>query len=150
VRAPNETEEQVVAALEEWAAAYAGKDADAFAGRFSDDDDVLLFGTGSDEVAVGRQEIADLLRRDFEQADQLRFTLGEVRVSAAGDVAWAGTHDATVDARVGGQEESYSALRLTAVLQRRDGRWLIQHAHLSAPLAGQEVGQSFPARHRPG
>ena len=143
MNASEETQQQVVAALGEWAAAYRRMDADAYAAAFSDDDDVLLFGTGSDEVVVGRDNIAELLRRDFEQADQLRVGLGEVSVSAAGDVAWAATHDAVVDARVGGKDQSFP-LRITTVMQRRDGQWVIQHAHVSAPLAGQESGQSFP------
>ena len=149
MRAPAETQQQVIAALEEWAAAYGRKDADAYAAAFGEDDDVLLFGTGTDEVAVGRERIAELLRRDFEQADQLRATLGDVHVSAAGDVAWAATHDAVVEASVGGQDQSF-ALRMSVVLQRTDGRWVIQHAHISAPLAEQEAGQSFPAGDRSG
>jgi uncharacterized protein (TIGR02246 family) len=149
MKAPPRIQQQVVKALDDWATAYGRKDAEAYAAAFSDDDDVLLFGTGSDEVVVGRREIAELLRRDFDQADQLRVTLGEVRVSAAGDVAWAATHDAVVGARVGGQDQSFP-LRITAVLQRRNGRWAIQHAHISAPLAGQEPGQPFPTGPRSG
>src|SRR5690349_4134283 len=143
MKASEETQQQVVAALGDWAAAYGRMDADAYAAAFSDDDDVLLFGTGSDEVVVGRVNIAELLRRDFEQADQLRVGLGEVSISAAGDVAWAATHDAVVEARVGGKDQSFP-VRITAVMQRKDGQWVIQHAHVSAPLAGQESGQSFP------
>ena len=143
MKASLETQQQVVAALDDWAAAYGRKDADAYAAAFSDDDDVLLFGTGTDEVVVGRGKIAELLRRDFEQADQLQVRLGEVRVSAAGDVAWAATPDAVVEATVAGEDQSLP-LRITAVLQRMNGKWVIQHAHVSAPLAGQEPGQSFP------
>jgi PhnB protein len=146
MRASKGTEQQVVAALDDWAAAYGRKDADAYATAFGDDDDVLLFGTGSDEVVAGRKKIADLLRRDFEEADELLVRLGEVQVSAAGDVAWAATRDAVIEASVGGQKRTIP-LRITAVLQRTDGRWLIQHAHVSAPLAGQEPGKSFPTGH---
>ena len=117
MKASEETQQQVVAALGDWAAAYGRMDAEAYAAVFSDDDDVLLFGTGSDKVVVGRDNIAELLRRDFEQADQLRVGLGEVSVSAAGDVAWAATHDAVVEARVGGKDQSFP-LRITAVMQR--------------------------------
>src|SRR5437016_6154741 len=52
---------------------------------------------------------------------------------------------AVVDASVAGQDESFP-LRITAVLERRDDRWVIQHAHFSAPTFTQEPGQSFPAR----
>jgi ketosteroid isomerase-like protein len=49
MKASLETQQQVVAALDDWAAAYGRKDADAYAAAFSDDDDVLLFRTGTDE-----------------------------------------------------------------------------------------------------
>lgn len=144
MRASTQTEQQVIAVLDEWAAAYDRKDPDAYAATFSEDDDVLLFGTGSDEVVAGRDKIAELLQRDFEEADQLRVRLGDLHVSEAGEVAWAATHNAVVEVSAGGQDQTIP-LRLTAVLQRRDGRWLIQHAHVSAPLAGQQPGHSFPS-----
>jgi uncharacterized protein (TIGR02246 family) len=143
MRASAESEQQVIAVLDALAAAYARKEVDAFVDQFSDEDDVVVFGTGIDEVRVGRQQIAAQARRDFGEADRLAFRLGEVRVSAAGEVAWAVLPDAAIEASVGGQEESF-ALRVTMVLQQRDGRWLIHRAHISAPLAGQEPGRSFP------
>lgn len=143
MRASKETEQQVVAALEGWAAAYGDKDADAYAAAFGDGDDVLLLGTGSDEVVVGRDKIAELLRRDFEEAESVLVNLGGLQVSSNGDVAWAVTHDAAVEATIGGQHLTMP-LRITTVLRRTDGHWLIQHAHVSAPLAGQEPGKSFP------
>lgn len=143
MRASKETEQQVVAALEGWAAAYGDKDADAYAAAFGDGDDVLLLGTGSDEVVVGRDKIAELLRRDFEEAESVLVNLGGLQVSSDGDVAWAVTHDAAVEATIGGQHLTMP-LRITTVLRRTDGHWLIQHAHVSAPLAGQEPGKSFP------
>jgi ketosteroid isomerase-like protein len=52
-------ERELRAMLQEWADAYGRKDADAYAAMFSDRDDVIVFGTGADEVRVGPQEIAE-------------------------------------------------------------------------------------------
>jgi uncharacterized protein (TIGR02246 family) len=147
MRASPEVEREVGAVLQEWVAAYGRKDADAYVGLFSDEDDVVVFGTGVDEVRVGRREIAEQARRDFEQSDQLAARLGDVRVSVAGEVAWATMSSAAVEASVAGQDESFP-LRITAVLELRDDRWVIQHAHFSAPTFTQEPGHSFPARER--
>ncbi len=139
-----ETQQQVAAALDEWAAAYGRKDAVAFAAAFGDHDGVVLLGTGADEIAVGRAAIRDLLQRDFDEADELAVTFGDLRVSTARDLAWAVTSNAIVHATVGGESQAIP-VRVTMILQHVDTRWLIQHAHVSAPLAGQEVGHSFPA-----
>jgi uncharacterized protein (TIGR02246 family) len=147
MRASAETAQQVNAVLDALAAAYGSKDVDAFVAQFSDEDDVVVFGTGADEVRLGREQIAKQARRDFEEADRLVFRLGDVRVSAAGEVAWAVMPDAAIDASVGGHERSF-ALRVTMVLQQRDGRWLIHHTHISAPLGAQEPGRSFPTGDR--
>jgi uncharacterized protein (TIGR02246 family) len=138
------TQQQVIAAMNDWAAAYDRKDAAAYADAFGGDDDVILLGTGSDEIAVGRNAIRHMIQRDFEEAEQVRVELGDVRVAAAGDVAWAVMPDAAVEVTVDGQQQSIP-LRITAVFQSTDGRWLIRHAHVSAPMTAQEAGHSFPA-----
>ncbi|HTU85757.1 MAG TPA: SgcJ/EcaC family oxidoreductase [Solirubrobacteraceae bacterium] len=135
---------QLAAALDEWAAAYARKDADAFAAAFGDHDDVVLLGTGGDEIAVGRAAIRDLLQRDFDEAGELDVKFGELRISTTADVAWVVAPDAVIEATLGGETQSI-AVRITTVLQHTDGGWLIQHAHVSAPMANQDVGHSFPA-----
>jgi uncharacterized protein (TIGR02246 family) len=135
-----QTQQHLVAALEEWAAAYARKDAAAF----GDHDGVVLLGTGGDEIAIGRAAIRDLLQRDFDEAGDLEVKFGELRISTAGDVGWAVAPDAVIEATVSGERQSIP-VRITTVLERADGRWLIQHAHVSAPMANQEVGHSFPA-----
>jgi ketosteroid isomerase-like protein len=43
--------------LQDWADAYGRKDADAYAAMFSDRDDVIVFGTGADEVRVGLRRL---------------------------------------------------------------------------------------------
>lgn len=139
-----QTDQHLAAALDEWAAAYARKDPAAFAAAFGDHDGVVLLGTGRDEIAIGRAAIRDLLQRDFDEAGDLEVKFGELRISTAGDVAWAVAPNAVIEATVSGQRQSIP-VRITTVLERFDGRWLIQHAHVSAPMVNQEVGHSFPA-----
>ena len=66
-------------------------------------------------------------------------------VSAEGPVAWV-IADATISARVGRQKITMSPLRFTAVLVHRGRRWLRAQSHLSMPYAGQQAGQSWPAK----
>lgn len=62
--------------------------------------------------------------------------------SAAGSVAWIRTQG-EVYARMG-SIRIYLPTRVTAVLELRDGGWLIQQLHLSVPAQGQTEGESFP------
>jgi antitoxin VapB len=136
MRASSEIEQQVEAVLDEFAAAYARKDVDAAIALFSDDEDAVVFGTGADEVRVGREQVADQLRRDFAEAGRLLVKFGDARISAAGEVAWAATSDASIDVTVAGEDQSLS-LRLTARTARlRAGR--------RAPSTGTKVPSGTP------
>jgi ketosteroid isomerase-like protein len=111
---------------------------------FAPDPDVVMFGTGADEKRVGPAEIRAQAERDWSQTEAASMSYGWTSVSAAGDVAWVSS-DLTFALRAGGQAMQMRA-RLTAVLERREGSWLIVQAHFSLPAAGQEEGQSVPNR----
>jgi ketosteroid isomerase-like protein len=55
-------------------------------------------------------------------------------------VAWVA---ADGQGQVGSQEISFP-LRMTAVLEQRDGKWLIAQSHISVPSVVQEEGDSVP------
>jgi uncharacterized protein (TIGR02246 family) len=137
------TDHDVRALIDEWSAAYASKDLDRLMELFGDGDDVLVFGTGADEIRRGQDQLRAQAERDFGQADSLEFETGDVRIGSSGDVAWATMDNARVNASAGGQEMSLP-IRATLVLVRGDGGWVVQHAHVSVPMAGQDEGQSFP------
>ena len=81
-------------------------------------------------------------QRDWSQTDTSAIRYEWMSVSAAGDVAWAAT-DAAFELSVNGQEMSFPA-RITFVLEKHGGRWLIVQSHFSLPSAGQEEGEAFP------
>jgi ketosteroid isomerase-like protein len=109
---------------------------------FAPDDDVALIGTGADEKRSGRAEIEAQAKRDWQQTEALAMRFNDIAVSAAGNVAWACT-DGAFEIEAGGQEMTLPA-RVTLVLERRGGAWLIVQAHFSAPFSGQSEGQSAP------
>ena len=133
-------DDQIRAVLDEFVAGYANKDADAVIGLF--DKRAIVFGTGADEVREGRDEMAEQIRRDFEQSGTLNFDPGNVSVGSAGDVAWITTADAVVSGDAGGQSFSMT-IRGTLVLRRSGDEWRIVHSHISTPTAEQAEGESF-------
>jgi class 3 adenylate cyclase len=118
------------------------RDAESAVEFFADDPDVFLYGTGVDEARKGRAEIRAQIERDLSQSDAWSWTLGQQSISSAGDVAWT-AGDVVIRVTVGDDTLDVPH-RLTTVLERRDGRWLMLQMHLSVPNGGQAIGQSFP------
>jgi ketosteroid isomerase-like protein len=144
MKADNNTETAVRATLDKLAEGYARRNVETLLSAFAPDPDVVMFGTGADEKRVGPAEIRAQAERDWSQTEAASMSYGWTSVSAAGDVAWVSS-DLTFALRAGGQAMQMRA-RLTAVLERREGSWLIVQAHFSLPAAGQEEGQSVPNR----
>jgi ketosteroid isomerase-like protein len=139
--ADSQTQDEVLAALHRMTGAYRKRDLEGVMAAFGSDPDVMLFGTGADEVRRGKDAIRTQVQRDWGQTDEVSLALRWGPVSAAGDVAWAWA-EGTFDFRAGDVEGSLPA-RLSAVLERRDGQWLIVHSHFSTPAAAQVEGESF-------
>jgi len=139
--ADSQTQSEVLAALQRMTDAYQKRDLEAVMSAFGSDPDVMIFGTGADEMRRGKDAIRTQVQRDWDQSDELSMALRWGPVSAAGDVAWAWA-EGSFDFRAGDVEGSLPA-RLSAVLERRDGQWLIVHSHFSTPAAGQAEGESF-------
>jgi len=115
---------------------------DAAVPLFADDPDVFLQGTGVDEARTGRAAIREQIERDLTQSDALSWTLSPQSVSSAGSVAWTA---GDVLIRVTIREKTLDIPhRLTTVLERRGGKWLILQMHLSIANGAQAAGQSFP------
>jgi ketosteroid isomerase-like protein len=105
------------------------------------DDDVVGIGTGPDEWRVGPAAFRAQLERDLAQSEALSVDYEPLVVSEAGPVAWVAGR-ATVQAWVDGQDLALTG-RFTAVLEQREGRWLLMQTHFSLPAAEQAEGRSF-------
>lgn len=132
---------EVQALMEQWMDHYKAKDADALV-RLASGDDVVVVGTGADEVRFGLAEFRAQAERDFSQADEVEMVVDNLRVTPAGDAAFAYC-DITVSGTAGGQSFEMAGLRCTFGLVSTDQGWRIAQAHLSAPHADQAEGSSF-------
>jgi ketosteroid isomerase-like protein len=141
MRASSRTQAAVQATLQQWKDAYSQQDLDGALAVIAPDDDVVGIGTGPDEWRLGPQEFKAQLERDFAQSEDLSVAYEPLVVSEAGPVAWVAGR-ATVQARVDGQDLTLTG-RFTAVLEQREGRWLLMQTHFSLPAAEQAEGRSF-------
>lgn len=122
--------------------AYGRLDADGVLACYAPDPDIVVLGSGADEVYVGPKQAKKGLKRDFSQVLGVKVKLSKVRISAAGKVAWLAA-DCLFTAHVSGCDIDMAG-RLTAVLENRKRRWLIMQSHFAMPYGGQQAGQSFP------
>lgn len=98
---------------------------------FSPDADVYLIGTAVGDRRMGQKAIREQLVSDFSDSGDYTFELQNLLVSTSGNIAWVAA-DAVHHNTVGGKRVESSA-RLTAVLENRDGKWLICQWHKSRP-----------------
>jgi ketosteroid isomerase-like protein len=143
MKADAKTKAAVIAVLKKFTDSYKKRDMDGLLSVMAPDRDVVLFGTGVDERRVGLAQIKAQAERDWSQSESASMAYKGVLVSAAGSVAWT-AGDVTLSERGSGGQELALVGRLTAVLEKRRGKWLIVQMHLSVPLAAQPAGQSFP------
>lgn len=132
MKADPETSAEVRRILEQFAHAYAArKDVQAIINFFAHDDDVSVLGTKQSSVRRGIEQIRTQVTQDWAKPQLYVMEIEECNVSCAGNVAWACVQMRHVVSGEG--PESTGPARLTCVLERRDGRWLIMHWHKSRP-----------------
>lgn len=137
---PNES--AALALLQQWLACYRAKDVEGILALASGDD-VVMVGTGADEVCFGLAALRAQTLRDFSQSDALDMTFSRVRVAVGGDAAAFVYCDVVVTGSAAGAAFEMPGLRLTAGLVRSAQGWRFAQMHLSAPNAAQDAGSSF-------
>jgi class 3 adenylate cyclase/ketosteroid isomerase-like protein len=142
VKADPETEAAVLDVLNRFAQWYAQHDVDKLMSLYAPDPDLLTIGTGIHEKSVGPEQLRRKFEVDLAQAESVSMETRWVSVSAADSVAWAAC-EWLVRWKARGSEGS-SVMRETFVLERRDGKWLILHAHTSMPAFNQPEGEAWP------
>jgi len=143
MKADPKTATEVRAALDRFAGAYERRELTAVMAALAPDPDVVVLGSGPDERRVGPAQIREQVERDWQQSDAASLEFGWMQISARGPIAWVAC-DVTFYATIEGETDQFPG-RLTAVLENRDGVWIIVLWHFAIPPAEQTAGNSFPA-----
>ena len=124
--------------LDRYHLAQQKEDMTALSALFAQDDELIVFGFRQGERHVGWEAVRDWYQRQMDSVEGLQTTLKDqvTRISKGGKAAWVSSlcHSRGT---IGSQavEMDY---RITVVLEKRGGKWLIVHLHSSLP-AGQEA-----------
>ncbi|MBT8395442.1 MAG: nuclear transport factor 2 family protein [Gemmatimonadetes bacterium] len=107
---------------------------------FSQGPDLLVYGTDAAEVWVGYDLFAASLEEQFASYEDTEVTTRDqvVTVHSSGEIAWM-REIADWHVTVGGERMEVNDMRVTGVLEKRDGAWLFVQMHVSVPVSGQIV-----------
>ncbi len=144
--ADTQTETAVMASLNKLFQAYKERDLKAITALLAPDPDLVVLGPGPDEEervgwvagSLGLAETQTQLERVWSQSEASSIEITWSAVSAAGSVAWVAAH--VTRHWKAGKEQSISG-RLSAVLEKRKGRWLLLQLHLSLPYGLEFDGE---------
>jgi uncharacterized protein (TIGR02246 family) len=132
---------EVKATMEAYASAYKNKDIKGLLTVFSPD--ICGFGSGPDEVVLGRDSFVRQIKRDISQATVNSVVFSDTQIFGEGRVAWLMTKTA-IGFTLAGEKMQTLKGRSTMVMRNTGSRWQIEQIHFSLPYGGQKEGQSFP------
>jgi len=128
MQADAQTREEILWTLGEFRAAVSQRRIEGVLSLFAPDADATLMGSSLGEIKRGPIELRRFLEELFVGAQSVGWEWDDVSVSSAGDVAWLWLEGAYTRDGV-----SRGAYRISAVLERRQGRWLWMLFHGSEP-----------------
>jgi len=132
---------EVEETLHSYSIAYQKKDIKALLALCSPE--ISGFGSGPDEVVLGRKDFTRQMKRDLSQATSVSVEFPCPKIFGEGRVAWV-TSGCNFIFRVEGKKKQTMNGRMTMVLRNTGNRWVIEQIHFSIPYIEQSPGQSFP------
>lgn len=103
-------------------------------------EDIVLYGTDSDERLVGWSAIQEVIKRQFSMIENTYISASDqvIRVSECGNTAWFAER-LNYNFIYQGTAHSYDNIRFTGVMEKIDDRWVIVQAHLSLPASSKVI-----------
>lgn len=136
-----ESEEAAVkTVLDQFAQMVATEDMELLSQLMAHDPDIIIFGTDAAERWVGYQALKESMEAQFASFDDTRMAERDqvIRVHSSGAAAWF-SEVVDWDLTVAGEAVSIEGMRVTGVLEKRNGSWVLVQWHASVPVAGQLV-----------
>jgi len=110
-------------------------------------EDVTMFGTGVDEVALDGEKTRELLLREFQQAPlPITYKIVEAEVFEVSDHVVYLMLIMDMQLICKDIPVVFESNRTTAIMTFKDGRWKLVHGHWSQPDRDIDVGESVPYR----
>ena len=126
------------AVVNEMIQAFESKDMDLFSKITAHDADMVNFGTDAAERWVGWDALKEAVEKQFASFDKIKLTVRDqsVKVDPSGNAGWF-SEVVDWDIVAQGKPTHIEGSRITGVVEKRDGRWIIVQFHISVPVAAQ-------------
>jgi ketosteroid isomerase-like protein len=120
--------------LENYILANENQDFDLIESIWADDEDIILYGTASDERLMGWQSIQDAITEQFGLITDTYISSSNqfIKLNCTGNTAWF-AETLNYNYMYKDVANSYESMRFTGVVERIDGKWVLVQAHLSLP-----------------
>lgn len=130
---------EVKGVVDQFSRMWETQDMDIFDELIANDSDIVIIGTDRAEFIIGFDDYRDTRMRQFDSFNNVEHSVKEqtIHVSDQGNVGWFTT---IYDMFLIDSEEKpikLDGIRVSGVVERRDGRWQIVHLHTSMPVEGQ-------------
>ncbi len=129
---------KVKAVVDQYAQALQTEDMGAIDRMMSHDADMVTFGTDANERWVGWDSLRSAIQQQFAAFDSTRVNVYDqmIKVHPSGEVAWF-SERLDVFTKASGQPVNLHGVRMTGVLENRNGNWVFVQFHVSMPVSGQ-------------
>ncbi|MCX7804607.1 MAG: nuclear transport factor 2 family protein [Planctomycetota bacterium] len=109
--------------------------------------DATCYGTGPDEVGYDLDTLEKLYRRDIEQAPERgNYSIIRSLVRQPAENVMVALYELNISTHILRQEVKLNFLRLSLLFVRTEGKWRIEHMHISLPTTAHGEGEAYPIR----
>jgi len=124
----------VQAVLNQYTKAWEALDFELFSEVFSHDDDMVIFSASPNKRYVGWEVFKEDVQKSFKEIESIEISFRDIfiKVHASGNIAWLSCFE-DWDFVYQGQPVRDEGARVTWILEKRNGKWVIIHAHWSLP-----------------
>lgn len=122
--------------LENYIIANENQDLELIEAIWAPDDDIVLYGTDSDERVVGWANIRSGIKEQFGFISDTYISASNqfIKLNCTGNTAWF-AETLNYNYMYKGVAHSYEGMRFTGVVAKMDGEWRLVQTHLSLPAS---------------
>lgn len=130
----------VNSALDQWIQFLETENMELFSKLMAHDPGMVTFGTDAAERFVGYESLENSMKKQFESTEENKAASRErvITVHKSGEVAW-WSELWDWKGKAQGQPFAFEGLRVTGVLEKREGNWVCVQMHMSVPVSGQAI-----------
>lgn len=103
-------------------------------------EDIVIFGTDSDEKLQGWTQIRNTFMKQFEMFEEAYLSVSnqKINLDCDGNTAWFSQIMNYNYTTTDGVAKRFEGIRFTGVLEKIDGKWYIVQSHMSIPYNSME------------